>query len=320
MKKSYIKLLGMAFSAILTLAFVLPANAQRGVRGGMGGGGSIGVSRGGGSFGGGIGVARPSFGGGVDRSNIGPQRSAVAPRQGVAASGAISAGRPAYRSYPGLPTGVNRVTGRPYNYYYNYHGYYNAYYLPRLGYSLSVLPYGYYPFFWGPYQYYYSAGLFYQYNNNQYTVVEPPIGAAIKDLPDNAQSIVINGVQYYELNGVYYEPITKDDGSVVYQVAGKDGVLNTDESVAVQGQQGGAYMQGGGDAGTPQVQAPAVTLPKVGDKVNSIPDDYRKVSINGQKYLVTADGYYYQEVYDNDNNKSYKVVGTPDEEPGNSNR
>ncbi|MEO8885640.1 MAG: DUF6515 family protein [Mucilaginibacter sp.] len=301
--------MSIAFSAILTLAFVLPASAQRGVRGAggggaMGGGGSIGVTRGGGFGGGGsIGVARPSFGG--DRSNIGPQRSAIAPRQGVTSSGAISAGRPAYRSYPGLPTGTNRVTGRPYNGYYNYHGYYNAYYLPRLGYSLSVLPYGYYPFYWGGDPYFYSAGLFYQFNNNQYTVVEPPVGAAIKDLPDNAQSIVINGVQYYELNGVYYEPVTKDDGSVVYQVAGKDGILNTDESVAVQGN-----VQGGD-----QVAAPTVTLPKVGDKVMSIPSDSRTVKINGQKYLVTADGYYYQEVFDNDNNKSYKVVGTPDDEP-----
>jgi len=311
--------MGIAFSAVITLAFVLPASAQRGVRGAMGGGamgggGGVGVTRGGGSFGGGgsIGVARPSFGGGVDRSSIGPQRGAVAPRQGVTASGngAVSAGRPAYRSYPGLPTGTNRVTGRPYNGYYNYHGYYNAYYLPRLGYSLSFLPYGYYPFYWGPYQYYYSAGLFYQYNNNQYTVVEPPIGAAIKDLPDNAQSIVINGVQYYELNGVYYQPITKDDGSVVYEVAGKDGVLNTDENTSVQDQQGA--VQGSGSA---RVVAPAVVLPKVGDKVNSIPSDYRKVNINGQKYLMTADGYYYQEVFDNDNNRSYKVVGTPDDGP-----
>lgn len=317
MKRSYIKLIGIAFSAVLTLAFVQQADAQsRGVRGGGGGGGfgggSIGVSRGGFGGGGSVGVARPSFGGGTDRSSIGPQRGAVTTRQGaaVSANGAISAGRPAYRSYPGLPTGTNRITGRPYNGYYNYHGYYNAYYLPRLGYSLSVLPYGYYPFYWGPYQYYYSAGLFYRYNNNQYTVVEPPVGAAIKDLPDNAQSIVINGAQYYELNGVYYQPITKDDGSVVYEVVGKDGVLNTDDGSSAQGQQGA--VQGSGSA---QVEMPAVRLPKVGDKVNNIPSDYRKVSINGQKYLMTADGYYYQEMFDNDNNKSYKVVGTPDDEP-----
>jgi len=315
MKRSYINLLGIAFSAVLTLAFVLPAGAQsRGVRGGGGGGGSfgggVGVSRGGGSFGGGssIGIARPSFGGGADRSSIGPQRGAVNPRQGAVTqgSGAISAGRPAYRSYPGLPSGnsVNRVTARPYNYYYNYHGYYNAYYLPRLGYSLSVLPYGYYPFFWGPYQYYYSAGLFYQFNNNQYTVVEPPIGAAINTLPSGAESIVINGIQYYELNGVYYEPITKDDGSVVYQIAGKDGKLETDELTP------GSYNGGNGayDMG------PA---PQLGDLVYELPDDTRKMKINGEKYIVSQDDYYFQETRDSENRKAYKVVGTPDDAPGN---
>ena len=294
MKRSYIKLIGIAFSAVLSLSLVMPASAQRGVRGSFGGGvssGGGGMSRGGGSFGGGMSVGRPSTNLGGDRLGTTNQRSAVAP------SNRTSVGRPAYRSYPGLPTGTNRVTGRPYNGYYNYHGYYNSYYLPRLGYSLNVLPFGYYPFFYGPYQYFYGDGLFYQYNNSQYTVVEPPIGAAINSLPNNAQSIVINGVQYYELNGVYYEPVTKDDGTVVYQVAGKDGVLNTD-----------------GGAGPDQAGQPIV-LPKVGDMVREIPDDSRKISINGQKYYMSGDGYYYQEFFDNDNNKSYKVVGTPADEP-----
>jgi hypothetical protein len=323
MKRSYIKLLGIAFSAVLSVLFITPADAQRGARGsfgggtiGGGGGGSIG---GGGSMGrgvgggAGIGMGRPSVG------NIGPQRNqAVAPR-GQAANGAnangVAAGRPSYRSYPGLPTGTNRVTGRPYNGYYNYHGYYNRYYMPYLGYNVGFLPYGYYPFWWGPNQYFYSAGLFYQFNNNQYTVVEPPIGAAIKDLPDNAQSIVINGVQYYELNGVYYEPVTKDDGSVVYQVAGKDGVLDTDNGGAEAYNQN--QIQGGASAPTRYPAAPASTIkpPKMGDVVRSIPSDSKRVNVAGQKYLLSADGYYYQETFDNDNNRTYKVVGTPEDEP-----
>src|SRR6185369_17951514 len=89
--------------------------------------------------------------------------------------------------------------------------------------------YGYYPFYWGDLQFYYSNGYFYQYNNNQYTVVEPPVGAAVNSLPSGAESIIINGAQYYELNGVYYQPITKDDGTTAYQVVGKDGQLETDE-------------------------------------------------------------------------------------------
>ncbi len=309
-------MLGIAFSAILSVLFITPADAQRGVRGSFGGGtigGGGGASIGGGAIrgggGAGIGMGRPSVG------NIGPQRgTAVAPRGGASANGAVSAGRPSYRSYPGLPTGTNRITGRPYNGYYNYHGYYNRYYTPYLGVNVGFLPYGYYPFWWGPYQYYYSAGLFYQFNNNQYTVVEPPIGAAIKDLPDNAQSIVINGAQYYELNGVYYEPITKDDGSVVYQVAGKDGVLDTDNGGAEAYNQN--QIQGGASA-TSRYPAPAsaITPPKMGDVVRSIPSDSKRVNVAGQKYLLSADGYYYQETFDNDNNRSYKVVGTPNDEP-----
>jgi hypothetical protein len=309
MKSSYIKLTGIAFGAILSLCVVLQADAQRGVRGsfgggvsGGGGGGAMGgggrVGGGGSLGGGGITNGRPAFGAGANAA--GRNNTAVNPRTNAVGGAGVSGARPAYRSYPGLPSGTNRITGRAYNGYYNYHGYYNRYYMPRLGYSLGMLPFGYYPFFWGGNPYFFSGGLFYQYNNNQYTVVEPPMGAAIKNLPDNAQSIVINGAQYYELNGVYYEPITRDDGSVVYQVAGKDGVLNTDEGAMVQNQQ--------------QQMAPAMALPKIGDTTRSLPSDARKVSINGQKFYVTADGYYYQESIDNDNNRSFKVVGTPDDE------
>lgn len=319
MKRSYIKLLGIAFSAVLSVLVITPADAQRGARGsfgggaiGGGGGGSIGGggSMGRGAGGAGIGMGRPSVG------NIGPQRGqAVTPRGAAGANGAVSAGRPAYRSYPGLPTGTNRVTGRPYNGYYNYHGYYNRYYMPYLGVNVGFLPYGYYPFWWGQNQFFYSAGLFYQFNNNQYTVVEPPIGAAIKELPDNAQSIVINGAQYYELNGVYYEPVAKDDGSVVYQVAGKDGVLDTDNGGSEAYNQN--QIQGGASAPSRYPAAPASTIkpPKMGDVVRSIPSDSKRVNVAGQKYLLSADGYYYQETFDNDNNRTYKVVGTPEDEP-----
>lgn len=310
MKRSYINLTGIAFGAVLSLCVVLQADAQRGVRsspgGGLMGGGGGGAAMGGGgrvsgggSFGGGAMNGRPAMG------TNGTRNTAINPRQGTNAVGTpgSSGPRQAYRSYPGLPTGTNRITGRPYNGFYNYHGYYNQFYYPRLGFGLSALPFGYYPFYWGGFPYFYSGGFFYQFNNNQYTVVEPPIGAAIKDLPDNAQSIVINGAQYYELNGVYYEPVTRDDGTVVYQVAGKDGTLNTDGGAM------GSYQQ------QQNMPAPTVILPKMGDTTRSLPDDARKVNINGQKLYVSGNGYYYQESIDNDNNRSFKVVGTPDDEP-----
>jgi hypothetical protein len=177
-------------------------------------------------------------------------------------------------------------------YYHYHHGYYGTYYAPRLGFSIGFLPYGYYPFYYGDAEFFYSSGLFYQYENNEYTVVEPPVGAEINSLPSNAQSIVINGEQYYEADGVYYEPITKDDGSVTYQVAGKDGELNTNNP--------------NGDA---------QQAPQVGDVVQSLPPDCRKITLNGEKYYVSADGYYYQDARDTNNNKVYKIVGTPEDAP-----
>ena len=180
------------------------------------------------------------------------------------------------------------------NYYHYYHGYYGTYYAPRLGFSIGFLPYGYYPFYYGDSEYFYSSGLFYQYDNSEYTVVEPPVGAEINTLPSNAQSIMINGEQYYEANGVYYEPITKDDGSTTYQVAGKDGELNTNNP--------------NGDA---------QQAPQVGDIVDSLPPNCRKITLNNEKYYVSEDGYYYQDFRDSNNNKAYKIVGTPDEAPQN---
>ena len=197
-----------------------------------------------------------------------------------------------YRTYPGTGFERGREGWRDHNYYHYSHGYYNSYYLPRLGFSIGYLPFGYYPFSYGDYDYYYSSGLYYQYNNNEYTVVEPPIGAEIKTLPEKAQSIVINGQQLYELNGVYYQPITKDDGSLVYEIVGKDGELNT-------------------DAG----QQDAQQAPQIGDIVSQLPPDCRKIKVNGEKLFVSPDGIYYQEIIDTNNNKSYKIVGLPSDEP-----
>jgi hypothetical protein len=196
-----------------------------------------------------------------------------------------------YRNSPQIGSGRGGYWGN-HNYYHYNRGYYNSYYSPRIGFSIGVLPYGYYPFYYGDYQYYYSDGLFYQYDNDQYTVVEPPVGAEVKQVPEKAQSIVINGQQYYELNGVYYQPVTKDDGSVVYQVAGKDGELNTGTDV-----QGDQY-QG----------------PQMGDVVGQLPQDCRKIKVNGEKLYVSPDGVYYQEQADGQGNKTYKVVGLPSEE------
>jgi hypothetical protein len=215
-----------------------------------------------------------------------------------------------YRSYPGATSGSyyghNHTggfsggvsvragfTARGNTYYHYNHGYYGSYYAPRLGFSIGVLPYGYYPFYYGNNQFFYSGGLFYQYDNDQYTVVEPPVGAAVTTLPSNAQSIVINGQQYYEADGVYYVPITKDDGTLSYQVAGKDGELNTTDDQSVDN------------------SPPA---PQIGDIVNQLPPNCRKINVNGSKLYLSPDGIYYQAQVDQNGTQTYKIVGLPEDD------
>jgi hypothetical protein len=199
-----------------------------------------------------------------------------------------------YRSYPGLQYGKHYTSPRPQGFYYRNRGYYATYYTPQIGFRIGVLPYGYYPFSWDQNQYYYSDGLFYTQQDNNYAVVEPPVGASIDKLPSKAQAIAINGMQYYELNGVYYQPVTRDDGSLVYQIAGKDGELTT------------------ADAG-----ASPDDLPQVGDLVDNLPEGCKILRLNGQKYYVSQEGYYFQEAVDTNGDKVFKIVGTPTDEPGN---
>jgi len=229
----------------------------------------------------------------VQRSGSTTQRTNYSGHATTTTGGSVNS----YRSYQGSAYGHNypgysgpRTGYLPGHAYYHYNGgYYNSYYAPRLGFSVGYLPYGYYPFYWDDYQYFYSQGLYYQFENDQYTVVEPPVGAEVSTLPPNAQSIVINGQQYYEVNGVYYEPITKDDGTLSYQIAGKDGELNTDNQ------------------GVDNAPAP----PQVGDIITTLPPNCRKININGQKLYLSEDGIYYQAVLDQDGNKVYKIVGLP---------
>jgi hypothetical protein len=311
-------------SGILCLFFTFNANAQHDHSSGGGGGGSR--SSGGGGGASHVSVAPPRSAPSVrstqprtysaPRQNTIVQRNGVTQRSTYSGRATIGVTAQSYRTYQGSAYGRNHLPGnasvtaysknRGYwantgNYHYN-HGYYGSYYAPRLGFSIGFLPYGYYPFYFGDYQYFYSDGLFYQYNNDQYTVVEPPVGAEVTTLPSNAQSIVINGQQYYEVDGVYYQPITKDDGTLSYQVAGKDGELNTGTT---------------DPNGDPAVDNNAPAPLQMGDLVNTLPDGCRKVTVNGDKLYISPDGVYFKAQLDDDNNKVYKVVGLPsdDEQP-----
>lgn len=264
MKSLYKYAAGAVLAGALSILFVPAAEAQRG-RGG-GGGGGVRSGGGGVSIGGGGGFRGGSSVG--IRSGIGYRPGATA---GVRSGSNVAARGGVYHSggYYG---------GR---YFYGY---------PTIGFRFGYLPYGYYPFYFGADLYYYYGGAFYRPDDDGgYEVATPPLGAAVPELPKGAQSIVIDGQQFYEFNGVYYQQSTNDQGKVVYVVAGKDGVLNTNGETADE--------------------APA--MPQVGDIVNQLPDGSRKVKLNGKKYFVGPDGIYYEEFKDSHNYKSYRVVSVP---------
>ena len=55
----------------------------------------------------------------------------------------------------------------------------------------------------------------------------------------------------------------------------------------------------------------------MGDIYSELPQDTRRVRLNGETFFISPDDYYYQETTDTKGNKAYKVVGTPDDAPGN---
>jgi hypothetical protein len=161
---------------------------------------------------------------------------------------------------------------------------------PRVGFRIGFLPYGYYPFYFGSDLYYYYGGTFYRpYDGGGYEVTVPPVGAVIPGMPRGAKSIVINGQQYYEFAGVYYQQSVDDKGKTIYVIAGKDGVLNTE----------------GQDVDN---DPPA---PQVGDVINQLPNACRKVTLNGKKYYVSPDGVYYEEFKDAHNVTAYRIASIP---------
>jgi len=302
----YVALTGL--SAVTCLFLAMPAMAQRGGGGHSGGGGGGGGGHisggGGGGFSGG---ARSSGGfsggrsGAVASHYSGSSRGVVTSSRGGAFRGTVGVSGHRTGFVSGSVGARVYVHGGGYGhygwgshggYFYN-RGFYGRYYYPWLGLGFGFLPYGYYSFYWGGFPYYYSDGLYYQYDNDQYTVVEPPVGAAINEMPSGAQSIVINGQQYYEKNGVYYQAVKKDDGTVVYEIAGKDGQLNTNATGA------------------------AAVMPKVGDVVTQLPADCKKVRLGGNTYFVSVDGIYYQEAKDSNNNTVYKIVALDADGPSN---
>ena len=260
MKRIYKYATGLFLTGLLAVLLVPTASAQRG-----------------GHFGGG------SHSGGGFHNSVGV-RSGGNTQVSANFHSAI-----AYRTGRGYFAGVGYHGGAFYRPGFGYYGY------PHLGFYLGILPFGYYPFYWGAGLYYYYNGIFYTpYDNGGYQVTAPPIGAGVPSLPGNANAIKIDGVQYYEADGVYYKEGVDDKGKKIYIVAGRDGVLNT-----------------GDNATDPNA---TVAAPKVGDIVNQLPDDCRKVILNGKKYFVSPDGIYYEKVTDPSGNTAYRIASLPSDD------
>ncbi len=260
----------MFLAGMLSALMITPASAQRGgFHGGGGGGFGISGSR--------VGASSTGFG------------SRGFASRGVTSGGLTGRGGTSFRSGAGYFAGAGYHGGAFYRPGFGYYGY------PHLGFYLGVLPFGYYPFYWGSSLYYYDDGIFYSpYDNGGYQVTEPPVGAAIPDVPKSAQPIKIDGVQYYELDGVYYKAVIGDNGKKMFVVAGKDGVLNTD------------------DAATDPNAAAAVTAPRVGDIINQLPDGCHKVSLNGKRYYVSPNDIYYEKTTDQNGNVAFRIASLPD--------
>jgi hypothetical protein len=265
MKTLYKYASGLLLAGILSLGLGFTASAQHGHGGGgFGGGGGFHGFAGGGSGGG------HGFGG-----------SAVGGGSHLATGGHVVNGGGAFHGAMVYNRGGFYRSG------FGYYGY------PHLGFYLGILPFGYYPFYWDDALYYYSGGVFYTpYDGGGYEVTVPPLGAAIPSLPEGARSIVINGQQFYELNGIYYKAVTNDQGKTIYTVAGRDGTLNTDGSPAT-------------DVETAK--------PQVGDIVNELPDNCRKVTLNGKKFFVSPNDIYYQSYTDAKGNAGYRIASVPDD-------
>ena len=136
--------------------------------------------------------------------------------------------RPPVRPYPRPPYAYGG---------YRYYAYHPYYYHP------------YTPYYWGPVwhpwgffvatmattaiivsvanqQYYYDQGVYYVSSNDGYTVVQAPVGATVKVLPEGTQTIVVNettnnyyyGGTYYEKDGEGYTVVPPTAGTVVEEL------------------------------------------------------------------------------------------------------
>lgn len=70
-------------------------------------------------------------------------------------------------------------------------------------------------------EYYYQDGVFYvQDKNGEYKVIVPPAGALVEVLPDDFDTVTLNGEEYYKVDDTVYK-VTVIDGKPYFEVLGQ---------------------------------------------------------------------------------------------------
>jgi hypothetical protein len=201
--------------------------------------------------------------------------------------------RPVFRPPFNINVGFgSRFYARPYIPYYRTFSPYGR----SIGFRVNTLPFGYLPIHCGNDNYYYYDNTFYRrYDDRNYEVIAPPIGAKLPQLPSAATAVIIDGQKYYELGGTYYVATYNNNNQVLYEVVGVNGELRTNQNDKYNNYN---------NQNQPQQNRPI----QEGDFVDNLPDQCKNITINGQTLYVSPDNIYYQQIVES-NRIYYKVVG-----------
>ncbi len=95
--------------------------------------------------------------------------------------------------------------------------------VPPRGFRIAVLPVGHVRVIVGPSIYFYHSGTYYiesssSKSEEKYEITQPPVGAIITDISNDAEQIIMDGNILYEYNDVFYKKVSTDSGNTTYKV------------------------------------------------------------------------------------------------------
>ncbi|MFT3819206.1 MAG: DUF6515 family protein [Rubrivivax sp.] len=148
---------------------------------------------------------------------------------------------------PAPPSRNDRGRPGPDRWYDGAHGH-NHYY-PAPGRIVPPPPRPPAPVWWGGVGYRYWDGVWATPGSRGWVTVRPPIGIVIHDLPSWRTALVIGGLTYYYVNGIYYRPLVSSDGYevVAAPVAQPDVVTTAPDKTFVYPRQGQSAQQQASD-------------------------------------------------------------------------